>query len=358
VAHPYRIRDIALQSGLSEATIDRVLNRRGQVRASTVAEVEQAIADLDRQRSQLRLSGRTFIVDVVVQAPERFSTAVKAALEAELPTLRPGVVRSRFHRLPGTDPAEVVEVLDGLAQRRSQGVILKAPDVPEVVASVGRLAKAGIPVVTLVTDLPASARIGYSGLDNAAAGATAAFLIDHSLGGTPGDILVTRGMSSFHGEQERDRGFSDAIAHLSPDRQCVGAVERTGDDQDLAAQVEAALLAYPSLSAVYSMYSFASGNRATVEAFQRAGRACRVFVAHDLDAENLSLLHEGLITFVLDHDLHLDLRRACQMITHSHIGRPIRPLTRTSGVAVMTRYNLPKSSAQPIRSYRWSSRTT
>jgi LacI family transcriptional regulator len=343
VGHPYRIRDIALQSGLSEATIDRVLNRRGNVRASTVAEVEQAIADLDRQRSQLRLSGRTFIVDVVVQAPERFSTAVKAALEAELPTLRPGAVRSRFHRLPGKDPAEVVEVLDGLAQRRSQGVILKAPDVPEVVASVGRLADAGIPVVTLVTDLPASARIGYSGLDNAAAGATAAFLIDHSLGGPPGDILVTRGMSSLHGEQERDRGFSTAIAHLSPDRQCVDAVESTGDDQDLAAQIKAALLAYPSLSAVYSMYSFASGNRATVEAFQRAGRACRVFVAHDLDAENLSLLQEGLITFVLDHDLHLDLRRACQMVTHSYIGRPIRALTRTSRVAVITRYNLPKS---------------
>ena len=36
-------------------------HRRPGVRASTVAEVEQAIADLDRQRSQLRLTGRTFL---------------------------------------------------------------------------------------------------------------------------------------------------------------------------------------------------------------------------------------------------------------------------------------------------------
>jgi DNA-binding LacI/PurR family transcriptional regulator len=43
----YRIREIALQAGLSEATVDRVLNRRGGVRASTEREVHRAIADLE-----------------------------------------------------------------------------------------------------------------------------------------------------------------------------------------------------------------------------------------------------------------------------------------------------------------------
>ena len=97
MGHRYRIREIALQAGLSEATVDRVLNQRGGVRASTVQEVHQAIADLDRQYTQLRLGGRTFMVDVVMQAPERFSSAVRAALEAELPLLRPAVIRCRFH---------------------------------------------------------------------------------------------------------------------------------------------------------------------------------------------------------------------------------------------------------------------
>ena len=97
MGHPYRIREIAVQAGLSERTVDRVLNNRGQVRESTAREVQQAIADLDRQRSQLRLSGRTFMIDVVMQAPQRFSSAVRDALEAELPSLRPAAVRARFH---------------------------------------------------------------------------------------------------------------------------------------------------------------------------------------------------------------------------------------------------------------------
>ena len=40
--HRYKVREIAQQCGLSEATVDRVLNGRPGVRESTRAEVRQA----------------------------------------------------------------------------------------------------------------------------------------------------------------------------------------------------------------------------------------------------------------------------------------------------------------------------
>ena len=84
--HRYKVREIAQQSGLSEATVDRVLNQRPGVRENTRAEVmQQAIADLDKQRAQLRLVGRRYLIDVVMQTPQRFSDAFRAAVEAELP---------------------------------------------------------------------------------------------------------------------------------------------------------------------------------------------------------------------------------------------------------------------------------
>src|SRR6476469_3331909 len=207
MGHPYPIREIARQSGLSEATVDRVLNKRSGVRPSTAANVAQAIADLDRQRSQLRLTGRTFIVDLVMQTPERFSAAVKAALELELPMLRPAVVRSRFDFRETARPGELVKALDDIRRRGSMGVILKAPDETEIVDAIGRLHDAGIPVVTLVTDIPLSQRVAHVGIDNRAAGATAAYLIDEWLTTDDSAILMALGRSAFRGEEEREMGF-------------------------------------------------------------------------------------------------------------------------------------------------------
>ena len=337
--HPYPIREIARQAGLSEATVDRVLHRRGGVRQGTVDEVHRAIADLDRQRSQVRLTGRTFFLEVVVDAPARFSQAVRAALESQLPLVRPATFRARFHLVEAPPVRELVATLDGIARRGSQGVVLKAPDHPLVGAAVERLAGEGIPVVTLVTDLPTSPRVAYVGLDNRAAGATAAYLLDQWVP-AEGAVLVTRGTGSFRGEDDREMGFRATLRALRPGRRQVDVVDSSGDDVVLRDLVRDALATDPGIAGVYSLYA-TGGSAATLAAFAAVRRDRPVFVAHDLDAENLALLQSGQLSAVLHHDLALDLRRACQVVMQAHGALPGTPRSWHSGVQVVTPYNLP-----------------
>ena len=342
MGHPFPIREIARQAGLSEATVDRVLNGRGGVRGSTEREVRQAIADLDRQRTQVRLVGRTFMIDIVMQTPERFSTAVRNALEAELPDLHPAVVRSRFHFRETAPVKELVGTLDRIARRGSQGVILKAPDVPEITAAVGRLVAAGIPVVTLVTDLPFSKRVAYVGMDNRSAGAAAAYLVNQWLGQRTGRVLVALSRTVFRGEEEREIGFRAAIRERWPHRLLTEITDSDGLDSSVYRLTLDVLDRHPDIEAVYSI---GGGNRAILEAFDDRHRPCPVFIGHDLDADNRELLKAGRLSAVLYHDLRRDMHRACQIIMQAHgaLDGPIA--TAPAPTQVITPFNIPPETA-------------
>jgi LacI family transcriptional regulator, galactose operon repressor len=271
-----------------------------------------------------------------MQAPARFTAAVKAALEDELPALRPAVIRSRFHLFDG--PADLPAALARVGRSRSHGVILKAPDSPEVVDAVGRL---GVPVVTLVTDLPTSKRVAYVGIDNADAGATAAYLVEQWLAERAADVLVVRGRGSFRGEDEREGGFRAEMGRQAPHRRLLEVV----DEEDRAAAVHertrAVLDRNPSVRAVYSMYAGAGGNAAVVDAFAAAGRKYDVFIAHDLDDENTTLLRTRRISAVLHHDLRTDVRHACRAVMRAQGALRGRLRSNPSAIQVITPFNTP-----------------
>lgn len=347
MSDPFPHKVVALQAGVSVATVDRVLRGRGGVRAPTVRRVMQALDELARQSEQVGLSGRKFMLDVVMVAPQRFTDAVRGALEAELPALQPAVLRARFHLHATLQVPQIVGLLDKIRSNGSHGVLLKAPDLPDVAAAAARLVGCGIHVVTLVTDVPASRRCAYVGIDNRAAGETAAYLIGQWLRRGSGQqepassVLVTLSSNRFHGEEEREIGFRRALREhqRQPRLTVVEVSEGNGIDGATGVLVSQALREHPAIAAVYSI---GGGNTAIVKAFQQAGRICHAFIAHDLDSDNLALLRSGAISAVLHHDLRHDMRRACQEILRASGALP--PLTEPmalSNIQVITPYNLP-----------------
>ena len=104
------------------------------------------------------------------------------------------------------------------------GVATIALDHPRVRAAIDDLAARGVAVVTLVSDAPSSRRLHYVGIDNPAAGRTAATLMGRFLRGRKGAVGVIAGSLALRDHAERQFGFHQILSGEYPEsRRAAGA---------------------------------------------------------------------------------------------------------------------------------------
>lgn len=338
MTHRFPLKEIARQSGLSTATIDRAINGRAHVSPQTKARVAAAISELKGQEAQLSARGRRMFFDFVIEAPDRFSREVKRAAEDVLPRIGIAVCRPRFVMHEIMSEADVLQVLTRIAKRGSHGVCLKVRDVPVVRAAVDELVAAGIPVITLVTDLTATKRIAYVGLDNQSAGETAAYLISKTVGDASGTILTSRSNDRFLGEEERAAAFKLTLKRLCPMLRVVDVSSASAAIPEASSVLHGASEHLRHLCAVYSM---GGGNHSLLKALEQNGLRPDIFIAHDLDKDNRALIKEGRLSFVLHHDLGVDLKNVFHAFLYYHKLTPDPLVEAISNVQVVTPQNVP-----------------
>jgi len=338
MTHRFPVKEIAVQSGLSTATVDRVLNNRAHVSPQTRRRVQDAIAELTRQESQLAARGRRFFIDIVAEAPVRFSRQIQQATEAVLPDFKPAALRPRFTFAETMSAEETVAIIDRIQRRGSQGLCLKARNTGKTRQAVRKLAEKGIPVVTVFTDIPDIDRLAYVGLNNERAGRTAAYLMLKLLKDDDRTILTTLSQHSFQGEEERFRAFRSELMTVRPELELVDASGGGGLSPATALEVRDKL---HGIRAVAGVYSMGGGNLAILRALQAVGIEPGAFIAHDLDEDNLELLRGEKLSLVLYHDLRADMRLALRYLLAFHgIGEP--PRSSESDIHVVTPLNIPR----------------
>lgn len=333
----FSLKQIAAQAGVSKATVDRALHQRGAVHAQTARRIALAIGDLEQQQRLSLASGRTVALDVIMHTPQRFSQLVKEALLHELSSFAPFRLTLRFHLFEAIDARELQRLIRRCAND-SYGIILKAENSEALVGVIEELMKKRVPVVTLVTDIPASLRIRYVGMDNLAAGKTAAYLMTRWLGEARPTVAIVNGSALFSGEQQRIDGFCAALEQFAPGLRTVAVSAGYGIDQPTFTAVAHCLACYPEVGAVYSV---GGGNAAIVRAFAAADRRIGVFIAHDLDEENRQLLAENRIDALIHQELQQDARTLFHSLLAFHGFLPAQqdaaPFSR---VSVITPYNI------------------
>ena len=172
------LADVAREAGVSLATVDRVLHGRAGVRERTSARVHEVVQRLgyrpDPAAARLARARDLSLGFVLPSGSNSFVTMLAEQMHALRPWLAEQRATAAIETVDVFSPDTLANHLAGL-RGRHDAVVVVALDHPRVRAAIDDLVDAGTPVVTLVSDVPSSRRAHYVGIDNVAAGRTAAW---------------------------------------------------------------------------------------------------------------------------------------------------------------------------------------
>lgn len=295
---------VAKRAAVSLATVDRVLHGRSGVRASTAQRVMRAAADLGyvsqaqawtaTESKPLRLS---FLIP---EGSNRFLRMLGDVIGYSQEHWAPFNVRCRAEYIESFNPQVLARQLLRHG-RKSDGIAFMALEHPEVREAVAELAAQGVPTITLISDLSNSARAAYVGLDNRAAGRTAAYLIARFMGplvrGKNAKVAMIAGSLSYRAHEEREAGFLHLFQEQYPAVHVVGAREGQDDAEKNYRQARALFEQHGDIAGLYNIGGGAEGIGRAIHEARLPLKP--VFIGHGLTPDTRALLIEGTMDAVI-----------------------------------------------------------
>lgn len=335
------LSDVAREAQVSLATADRVLNNRAGVHAKSIARVREAVARLnyrpDPAAARLARTRSHRLCFVLPSGDNPFVTQLQSELRANRLWLEDHRASATTLEVDVFEPQRLADLLRSLKDDCETAVVMGL-DHPLVQNAIDELVEHGCEVITLVSDVPRSRRHAYVGIDNVAAGRTAATLIGRFVGPMAGEVGVIAGSLSLRDHAERNLGFNQVMSAEYPHLTVLPTLQ--GKDtpalnESLARQL---LSTHPQLRAIYCI----GASKGISLALQAEGRARDVvFVGHELTPAARADLLDGTLAAVINqdpgHEIRSALRQALARLTHE----PVHADQERIRIDVYVKDNLP-----------------
>ncbi|WP_306141178.1 LacI family DNA-binding transcriptional regulator [Roseibium sp. MMSF_3412] len=337
------IHDVAEAAGVSLATVDRVLNGRPGVRKATIEKVRSA-ADGLNYKPDVFAAGlakkRVYRLHFLIpDGPNAFMEDLTREARAHAETLSSDRVTVHVEPIDAFDGHRVAGTLAILDRSVCDGVAVVAPAFPEVRAAIDRLQDRGVPVVTLVSDHPVSARQHFVGIDNTAAGRTAGRLLGRFLPERNAKVALIAGSLGLRDHAERFAGCRQIVETDFPHLELLKVREGRDDNEKNADLVKRLLKEHPDLA---GLYNIGAGNRGVIAALS-AGKPRKdvVFVGHELTPYTRDALDADVMDAVIAQDPGHEIRSAVRVLKALCDKEPIIEGQERIGIDIFLKDNLP-----------------
>jgi LacI family transcriptional regulator len=318
---PISINEIVAATGLSRATVDRVLNKRPGVHPRTHAHVLRVLAHLEnngqagRQEPSILEKREAVRLGIVVQAGETFRRSV---LETAQKLQEGGNGVAVLQAVASGSDDETIGLIRTVG-RDSDGLALVSKNIEPVKSALKELQGAGKSVVALVSDLDATVRNAYVGIDNRAAGQLAAFILGRCLERAgEAKVAVVAGYFSYLCQEDREIGFRSLLRQRFPQIEIVEIIK--GDDSR-EATYEAALRLFKNRRDIAGIYNLAGGNFGLARAIDEARFVQRpLYITHEVNEVTEPLLRTGVIDFLITQNIQSLIRMSSQVLLDLRLG--------------------------------------
>lgn len=293
-------KDLARVAGVSRATVDRVLNGRQDVKPKTLEKVNAAIVKLGFVRNiaaaNLAKSKSYRFLFVVPKSGDQFLAEILHHIDEAGRVFADDMVRTEVHHVDENDPHAIATFLSGLSPDDLDGVAIMAPQTPQVRDAILRLKERGIHTLPFISN-QAISDTDWVGIDNTAAGATAATLMGRFVRATTGKILVISESMQSRDSLERRRGFDEIINAGFPHLTALPSLETYGSDGRAQQIIHASFANNPD---IVGLYVLAPEARASIVALSNLDvRTPLVAIAHERTPFTEMALQSGRLDAVI-----------------------------------------------------------
>lgn len=311
-----RLQEVAHLARVSIATVDRVMNERGGVSQKTADKVLRAAKEAGLKRILPTSHQRTIRVEVILARPElplinRMLTEFRLLLVRTQNYGRPMIIQRRVLR-----EESPVAFANALTETKCDAVIVYSQEHELVDRAIQDLAARGVPVVTMISDLPTSNRLAYAGTDHVRAGRTAAYFMGNIVK-DEGPVIVLCNHLGFQCHLERLDGFKDGLRQYGPHLHVAEIVEGNDDRTLSKARLCLAFRQHPNTLGVYNV---GAGNLGVVGAIHQQILDWKpIFIGHELTENTRIMLGEGDMALAIDQNPEKQVQYAIDVIMH-HFG--------------------------------------
>lgn len=316
-------KDLARAAGVSLATVDRVLNGRRGVTSDTIERVHRAIGEIGFVRNAWAATlarGRAHrFVFLLPGTDDLFLQAIRARIAEVNLALAPEMVQLEVTAIGSGDPHDIAHAIGEIDARHADGVALMIPQSPQARDAVLRLRDRVPDVVSFVAGQDDVPGVPFVGIDDRAAGRTAARLVGRFLCGGPGSVLVVGETMTLRNEIERRHGFDAVLRDAFPRLRALPSLETHRDAIRARRVVETAL---SNASDVVAVYALSTDARLCLHALaQHARPRPFVVVAHERTPYTERELREGRVDALIAQDPGHLVRSAVRRLRAGREGR-------------------------------------